>query len=268
MKDVIIIGGGAIGTSIARELSKYEIKILLLEKNTEVCQETTKANSAIVHGGYDAHPGTLQAKLNVEGTALFQSLSEELEFTYKNVGSLVLAFDTDDKLVLTELYERGVQNKVPGLEIIDGNRAREIEPLISDAVIAALFCKSAGIVDPFNYTYAMMENAIDNGVELKTESEVVGLKKIEEGIQVKTANGAFQSRFVINAAGLNSDTVAQMAGDFDFNIIPTKGIYRLLRKDPKFSIGTVLFQTPTKKGKGVLVTSTYEGNTMIGPTSE
>lgn len=268
MKDIIIIGGGAIGTSIARELSKYKLDILLLEKNTEVCQETTKANSAIIHGGYDAEPGSLKAKLNVEGTAMFEELSKDLEFTYKNIGSLVLAFDEEDKLMLEELYNRGVENDVPGMEIIDGSSAREIEPLVSEDVIAALHCKSAGIVDPFNYSYAMMENAIDNGAQLQTEEEVIDLEEDKDGIRVKTNKGEYQARFVINASGLNSDRLANMAGDFDFKLIPTKGIYRLLRKDPKFNLGKVLFQTPTKKGKGVLVTSTYEGNTMVGPTSE
>ena len=268
MKDIIIIGGGAVGTSIARELSKYKLDILLLEKNTEVCQETTKANSAIVHGGYDAKPGSLKAELNVKGTAMFEDLSKDLEFTYKNIGSLVLAFDEEDKLMLDKLYNRGIENKVPGMEIIDGEAARELEPLVSEKIVGALHCKSAGIVDPFNYTYAMMENAIDNGADLETEKEVIGLEKDKDRIRVKTSDGEYEAKFVINASGLNSDKIANMAGDFDFKLMPTKGVYRLLRKDPKFNLGKVLFQTPTKKGKGVLVTSTYEGNTMVGPTSE
>lgn len=268
MKDVVIVGGGAIGTSIARELSKYKLDILLLEKNNDICEETTKANSAIIHGGYDAEPGSLKARLNVEGTAMFEQLSKDLEFVYKNIGSLVIAFNEEDKLMLEELYSRGMQNGVLGMEIIDGDAARELEPLVSDEVIAALYCKSAGIVDPFNYTYAMMENAIDNGASLQVEKEVIGLEKHEDYILVKTNDGEYKTRYLINAAGLNSDKLANMAGDFDFKLIPTKGIYRLLRKDPKFNLGKVLFQTPTKKGKGVLVTATYEGNTMVGPTSE
>lgn len=268
MKDIIIIGGGAVGTSIARELSKYKLDILLLEKNTEVCQETTKANSAIIHGGYDTEPGTLKAKLNVEGTDMFQTLSEDLEFDYKNIGSMVLAFNNEDKLILDDLYKRGIKNKAKGVEIINGTKARELEPLISDDVVGALYCKSAGIVDPFNYTYAMMENAIDNGVVLKTDTELLSLEEKDDHILAKTNNGDYRGRFVINAAGLNSDKVANMGGDFQFKILPTKGVYRLLRKDEKFKLGKVLFQTPNELGKGVLVTSTYEGNTMLGPTSE
>lgn len=268
MENIIIIGGGAIGTSIARELSRYELDVTLLEKNTEVCQETTKANSAIIHGGYDAKPGSLKAKLNVEGTAMFKSLSQELEFDYKNIGSMVLAFSEEDILILEDLYNRGIENKVYDIEMISGDKAREMEALISKDVVAALYCSSAGVVDPFNYTYAMMENAIDNGVKLETEREVIDLEKREDYISVKTNKGEYRGKFVINAAGLNSDKVANMAGDFDFKIIPTKGVYRLLRKDVTFNLEKVLFQTPTKKGKGVLVTSTYEGNTMVGPTSE
>lgn len=268
MRDIIIIGGGAIGASIARELSRYKLDILLLEKNTEPCQETTKANSAIIHGGYDAQPGTLKAKLNVEGRAMYSELAKELEFTYKIIGSMVLAFNKEDKKILEELYLRGRENKVKDLEIIDGDRARKIEPFISKNVISALFCSNVGIVDPFNYTYAMMENARDNGVELKVETEVIGLKKEDKSIKVRTNNGDYKGKFIINAAGLNSDKLSNMAGDFDFTILPTKGVYRILQKDKNFELEKVLFQTPSEKGKGVLVTPTYEANTMVGPTSE
>lgn len=268
IKDVIIIGGGAVGTSIARYLSKYELDILLLEKNNEICQETTKANSAIVHGGYDTIPGTLKAKLNVLGAEMYPALSEELDFNYQNIGSLVLAFNDKDMNILEELYERGVKNKVKGLEIIDGNKARELDPLVSDKVTAALYCSSAGIVDPFNYTYAMMENAIENGVNLITNSEVIGLTEGSGYMIVNTKSRDYKSNVVINAAGLQSDKIANLAGDFDFKIIPTKGVYRLLRKDPSYKLKKVLFQTPFEGGKGVLVTPTYEGNTMVGPTSE
>lgn len=177
MYDILIIGGGAIGCSIARRLSKYDLKIALLEKNIEVCQETTKANSAVVHGGYDNIPGTLKAKLNVEGNLMYPELSEELDFAFKKTGSLVLAFSEDEMETIKELYNRGIKNGVPELEIIDADRAREIEPKIADNVVGALYCKTAGVVDPFNYTYAMIENAIDNGVELFTETEVVNLEK-------------------------------------------------------------------------------------------
>lgn len=266
--DVLIIGGGAVGASIARNLSKYNIKLGLLEKNVEVCQETTKANSAIVHAGYDCEPGTLKARLNVRGNALYPQLSEELDFEFKKCGSLVLAFNEKEVEILNDLYDRGIKNGVPDMEIIGYERIKEIEDKVSDEVLAALYAKSAGVVDPFNYTYAMIENAIKNGLDLYTETEVVGLKKEGQIIEVLTNKGSFKTRYLINAAGLNADKISNMAGDDDYYIIPTKGVYRLFDKNKDSMISTVLFQTPTELGKGVLVTSTYDGNTMVGPTSE
>lgn len=268
MYDVIIIGGGVIGTSIAKSLSKYDIKLALLEKNIEVCTETTKANSAIVHAGYDCIPGTLKAKMNVKGAKMFPELSKRFDFEYKQIGSLVLAFNDEEIDVLNELYQRGRENGVEELEIIDKEKILEIEPKVNEKVKKALYAKTAGVVDPFNFTYAMIETAVVNGCELFTETEVTGLEKIEDGIKVKTNNGEFISRFVINAAGVKADVISRMAGDDDYYIIPTKGVYRLLARSQRNNINTVLFQTPTPLGKGVLVTSTYDGNTMIGPTTE
>lgn len=266
--DVLVIGGGAIGASIARNLTKYSIKIGLLEKNIEVGQETTKANSAIVHAGYDCESGTLKAKLNVRGNALYPKLNEELNFQFNKCGSLVLAFDDEEVKTLKKLYERGIENGVANVELLTYSEAVKIEEKISKDVKAALYAKDAGVVNPFEYTYAMVENAIENGLELFTESEVISLKKRDGFIEVTTTNGVFKGKFVINAAGLNADKVSNMAGDDDYYIIPTKGVYRLLDKKKESTINTVLFQTPTDLGKGVLVTPTYDGNTMIGPNSE
>lgn len=268
MFDILIIGGGITGASIARELSKYDLKIGLIEKNPEICQETTKANSAIIHGGYDAKPGTLKAKLNVKGNRMMEKLSKELDFTYKEIGSLVLAFNDEDEMVLEELYKRGIENGVGGLKIISGSKVLELEPKVSKEVKSALYCEEAGIVDPFNFNYGMMENAIENGVKLFTDTEALDIYSFGSGISVKTNNGIFNSRIVINSGGLFSDKIANMAGDKDFKILPTKGVYRLLAKGSLEELNKVLFQTPTKLGKGVLVTPTYEGNTMLGPTSE
>ncbi len=268
MYDLIIIGGGAVGTSIARRFSKYNIKSILLEKNSEICQETTKANSAIIHGGYDAKPGSLKARLNVRGSEMYPDLAKELNFTYKQIGSLVLGFNDEDRKVIEDLYTRGKENKVKNLEIIGGEKVREMEPFASEEVTCALYCPTAGIIDPFNYSYANMENAMENGVELRTKTEVSGLEKKENFILVKTNNGDYKGKFVINAAGLFSDRLANMAGDYDFKIIPTKGVYRLLFKNKYQELNKVLFQTPSKRGKGVLVTPTYAGNTMLGPTAE
>lgn len=268
MYDVIIVGGGIVGVSIARELSKYEGKILVIEKNPEICQETTKANSAIAHGGFDCIPNTLKAKLNVRGVRLMDQLSKKLGFTYNKIGSMVLAFDEKDIKTLKNLYDRGLKNGVEGLEIIDKDRVLEIEPKVSKNVKKALYCSESGVIDPFNFCYAMMENAIENKVELKTETELTDLKKSKDIIQVITNNGVFETKFMVNATGLYSDKIARKAKDDDFDIIPTKGVYRLLDKTKSDFIHTVLFQTPTEKGKGVLVTPTYDGNTMLGPTAE
>lgn len=268
MFDVIIIGGGVVGTNIARILSKYKIKMAIIEKNIEVCTETTKANSAIVHAGYDCIPGTLKAKLNVKGASMFPEMSNKFDFEYRNIGSMVLAFNDDEVEIIKDLYDRGLENGVEGMEIINTEKILEIEPKVNPKVKYALYAKNAGVVDPFNFTYAMLEVAIENGCELFTETEVTGLQKYENGIKVETNKGDFYSKYVINAAGLKSDVISRMAGEDSFYIIPTKGVYRLLAKKSSNNINTVLFQAPTAMGKGVLVASTYDGNTIIGPTTE
>lgn len=268
MHNITIIGAGIVGCSIARELSKYNIDVLLLEKNIEVCQETTKANSAIAHGGYDCIPGSLKAKMNVRGIAMMEKLSQDLGFTYNKIGSLVLAFCDEEERVLEELLERGKKNGVDGLRILDREEILAIEDKVSSLVTQALYCPNSGVIDPFNFCYGMVENAIDNGVTLLTETSVLDFFRQSDHILVHTNQGDFQTKYLINAAGLYSDKIAHIAGDDDFTIIPTKGVYRLLDKTKSDYIHTVLFQSPTEAGKGILVTPTYDGNTMIGPTAE
>lgn len=268
MYDVIIIGAGIIGCSVARELSRYSLRILVLEKNEEVCEGTTKANSAIVHGGYDALPGTLKARFNRQGNEMFTELSKELEFHFIRNGSLVLAFSDEEMKSLDMLYERGMENEIPGLEILDREQTLAKEPALSDEVKGSLFCASAGIVCPFNMTYALIENAINNGADLVTSAEVLGIDKKDGYFAVATSRGEFRTRFVVNAAGLYSDKIANMAGDYDFKIIPRKGEYRILDKSEGNMISHVIFQAPTEKGKGVLVSPTVHGNIIVGPTAE
>ena len=177
MYDIAVIGAGITGSAIARELSKYNLKTVVIEKGIEVCQGTTKANSAIVHGGFDAKEGSLKAKLNVEGNSLYKDLCEELNVEFKQVGSLVLAFNDEEVKHLEELYNRGLTNKAKGLKILNKEEVLKIEPNINKDVVSALLCESAGIVCPFNLNVALMENAINNGVELRLESEVVDIKK-------------------------------------------------------------------------------------------
>ena len=268
MYDIIIVGGGITGCSIARTLSKYKAKIALLEKNLDVCTETTKANSAIMHAGYDAIPGTLKAKLNAKGIKMIPKLSKELDFRFYQCGSLVLSFNEDDEKILNELMDRGTQNGNENLKILGPDEIFEIEPRVSRNVRHALYSPHAGVADPFNMCYGNIENAIQNGVELFLGTEVSSFEKAQDGIIIYTNKGEFKTQFLINASGLFSDRLAALAGDNDFTIIPTKGVYRILSRTPKEKINTVIFQTPDIRGKGILVTKTYAGNTMLGPTSE
>lgn len=267
MFDVLIIGGGIVGCSIGRQLSRYAIRVGLLEKNIEVGQETTKANSAIVHGGFDCVPGTKKAAMNVRGNQMMAKLSEELGFTYHQVGSLVLAFDEEEIAQLQILLERGQKNGVSPLSLLDPPEILALEPRVSPNVKKALYCPNSGVVDPFNFTYGMIENAIENGLSLFTETEVIGMERHDDHLLVKTNVGDKKARFVVNAAGLGSARIAAMTGDTEIRLRPTKGVYRLLDKTDGERIHTVLFQTPTRKGKGVLVAPTYDGSTLVGPTA-
>lgn len=270
MFDVAIIGAGVVGSSIARNLSKYNLKTVVLEKGIEVCQGTTKANSAIVHGGFDAKEGSLKAKLNVLGCKMYPMLCEELSVEYKNNGSLVLAFSNEDMIHINELYKRGLKNGVSDIEIINANKVKEIEPNVSENVVGALWCKSSGIVCPFNLNIALMENAVTNGVELKLESEVIDIKRIEseDYFEIKTKKEIIESKYVINAAGVYADKINNLIGGNEFYIIPRKGEYKILDKSEGYKANHTLFTCPTEKGKGVLVTQTVHGNLLVGPNAQ
>lgn len=270
MFDVAIIGAGIVGSSMARNISRYNLKTVVLEKGVEVCQGTTKANSAIVHGGFDAKEGSLKAKLNVLGCKMYPSVCEELSVEYKNNGSLVLAFSKEDMNHIHELYERGLRNGVSDLEIIDEAKVKEIEPNVSENVIGALWCKSSGIVCPFNLNIAFMENAMTNGVELKLESEVLDIKRIEEEncFEIKTKNEIIKAQYIINSAGVYSDKINNLIGGDEFYIIPRKGQYKILDKNEGYKANHTLFTCPSEKGKGVLVTKTVHGNLLVGPNAE
>ncbi|WP_018591756.1 NAD(P)/FAD-dependent oxidoreductase [Terrisporobacter glycolicus] len=269
MFDVAIIGAGIAGSAIARQLSKYDLKTVVLEKGVEVCQGTTKANSAIVHGGFDAKEGTLKAKLNVLGCKMYPSICKELSVEYKNNGSLVLAFNENDMEHIHELYERGLKNGASDIEIINGEKVKEIEPNVNEDVVGALWCKSSGIVCPFNLNIAFMENAIINGVELRLESEVLDIKKIEDDyFEIKTNKEIIKSKYVINAAGVYSDKINNLIGGSEFHIIPRKGEYKILDKSEGYKASHTLFTCPTEKGKGVLVTKTVHGNLLVGPNAQ
>ncbi len=268
MFDVAVIGGGVTGAAVARELSKYALRVIVLEKGADVAVGASKANSAIVHAGYDCVPGTLKARLNVRGNALLRELCPQLGVPFMPIGSLVVAFNADDQEELGRLLERGRANGVPGLEILDGDEVRRREPNLSAEIVAALWAPSGAIVCPFELTLGFMENAVANGVTFRRGFEVRSVERDERGF---TLSGAaceqVRARFVVNAAGIRSDEVNALAGGRPFTILPRKGEYMLLDRSTYDTVGTVVFQTPSRWGKGVLVSPTVHGNLYAGPTA-
>ena len=265
--DVCVIGAGAVGCAIARELTRYRLSVCVVEKEEDVCSGTSKANSAIVHAGYDAEPGSLKAKMNIRGAELVRELSKTLDFPYRENGSLVLCFDESDMPALRELYERGVKNGVEGLSIISGEETRRLEPAISDKVVAALYAPTAGIVCPFNMTIAFAENAAANGAEFRFLTTVSGIIKNDGGFTVITDRGDISARYVVNAAGVYSDTLHNMVSDKKISITARRGEYVLLDREVGGLVERTVFQLPGKYGKGVLVAPTVHGNLLVGPSA-
>lgn len=266
--DVIIIGAGVTGCAIARELSRYKRKTVVLERASDVCEGTSKANSGIVHAGHDAAPGTWKARFNVEGSRMMEALSRELDFPFIRNGSLVLCFEDKDREALRHLYEQGCKNGVEGLCILEAEEVRQMEPHISREVKAALYAPSGGIVCPFGMTIALAENACGNGVEFRLNTEVQSIGKQAGGYRVETTNGFFDSKVVINAAGVYADILHNMVSAKKLHITPRKGEYCLFDKAVGPYVGHTVFQLPTRYGKGVLVTPTVHGNLLIGPTAQ
>lgn len=268
MYDVIIVGSGVVGAAIARELSRYNLKIGILEKEDDVSTGASKANSGIVHGGYAAKYGTLKGQLCGKGNKMYRKLQEELNFGYRQTGALVVGFDEEDEKKIVGLYENGLKLGSHDLEIIRGDKLKEIEPHLNSDVTVALYAKSVGVTSPYEFTIALVENAVTNGVELKLGNKVISIENLEEKFIVHTNKESIEARYIINAAGRNSDEIANMVGTYDFKIIPKRGQYILMGKDQGHLVNSVIFQVPTDKGKGILVTTTYHGNFMIGPNAE
>ncbi len=269
MVDIAVIGAGVAGALIARELSRYRLSAVMLEKADDVAMGTSKANSAIVHAGFDCVPGSLMAKLNVAGNRMMEEVAKELSVPFKRNGSLVLGFDEQDGETLRTLLERGIRNGVPGVKLLSGDEARAMEPKLSEKVTAALYAPTGGIVCPYELTIAAAGNAMDNGVELKTGFTVNGAAYEDGAWTLTSAEGErVRARYVVNAAGLMSDQVAALFGDQDYHIQPRRGEYLLLDRDQGGTVSHTIFQCPTKMGKGILVTPTVDGNLLLGPTSE
>lgn len=266
--DVIIIGAGVVGSMIARALARYRLRILLLDKASDVGEGTTKANTAIVHAGYDAKPGSLKAKFNVAGNAMFERVCAELDVDFDRCGTYVIAVSSEELNTLRELYHRGQQNHVPGLYLITGDEMRRREPAITDQVTGALYAETGGIVDPFGLCIAAAEHAVLNGVELMLETEVTDFILEKDRVAGVIANRRpLRSRWVINAAGLWADDLLHRVGLDGFKITPRKGEYFVLDRMAADLVHTVLFPCPTPISKGIVVTRTIHGNVMLGPNA-
>lgn len=267
--DVVIIGAGISGACIARELSKTQARVCMLDKEDDVSCGTSKANSGIVHAGYDPVPGTLMARLNVRGAALMPELARKLHFDYNPIGSLVLAFDDEGMKKVRSLYERGLKNGVKDMSVIGQEELRAMEPNISENAVGALFARSAGIIAPYQTTWAIAESAVINGVTFMRDTMVHSIRQeTDRTFTLETSKGTLTSRFVVNAAGLAADSVSRMAGARDFTIVQRRGEYCLLDSKCKSLVNHVLFQTPGPYGKGILVTQSVDGNILIGPSAE
>ena len=268
MYDVIVIGAGVTGSAVARELSRYEASVCVLEKCEDVCSGTSKANSAIVHAGFDAAAGSLMAKMNVRGNELMTQLCEDLEIPFKRNGSMVVCIHKETLPGLQDLYDRGIRNGVPDLRILSREEALELEPNLSENVEGALYAPTGGIICPFMLNIAMAENANQNGVEFRFNTEVEELHPDEAGIwHLRTNNGEYTARYVVNAAGLYADKFHNMVSQTKIHITPRRGDYCLLDKEVGSYVSHTIFPQPTNLGKGVLVSPTIHGNLIVGPTA-
>lgn len=268
MYDLVVIGAGVVGGMIARLFAQYEGKICIVDKENDIAMGATKANSAIVHAGFDAANGSLKAKLNVRGSEMMEEICKALSVSYINNGSLVIGYTAEDKEKLQALMENGIKNGVKGLEIVEREELKALEPNIADEALCALYAKSGSIVCPYELTEAAIGNAMDNGAELKLNFEVAGIEKIQNGFEVISKSGEIiKTRLVINAAGIYSDKVAEMVGENDFDVHPRRGEYLLLDRECGNLVSHTIFTLPTKMGKGILISPTVDGNLLLGPTS-
>lgn len=267
MYDVIVIGAGVSGSATARELSRYDLKVGVLEKEEDVCCGTSKANSGIVHAGFDARPGSLMAKMNVRGNQMMEQLTEDLDIPFERNGSLVLCFAKDEMERLEKLKKQGEENGVKRLQILSGEEVRRMEPDLSKEVYAALYAPTGGIVCPFELNLALAENACQNGAEFYFDTAVEQIEKTEGGYRIHAGEKTYETRCVVNAAGVYADVFHNMVSEKKIRITPRKGEYYLLDKKAGTTVHHTIFQIPGAYGKGVLVTPTTHGNLLVGPTA-
>ncbi len=268
MFDIAVIGAGVIGGMVARELTKYGLSVCLLEKEADVAMGATRANSAIVHAGFDAKEGSLKALLNVRGSKMMENVARELGVKYKRNGSLVVGFDSEDRRTLEELLERGKRNGVEELYIANRDELLKLEKNIGDGVTSALVAPTGAIICPYELCMAAVGNAMDNGAELMLDFAVSKIEKIEGGYRIFSENNSIEAVYVINCAGVYSDEIASLVGDSSFKINPRKGEYMLLDKEAGGLVSHTIFRCPSNMGKGILVSPTVDGNLLLGPTAE
>ncbi len=266
--DVAIIGAGVIGALTARELAKYNLKSVLVEATNDVAMGASKANSGIVHAGFDAKTGTLKAQLNVKGCAMMEGLCKDLSVPYKKNGSLVVAFSEEEMETIKELYNRGIANGVPELSILTKEELKAIEPNLSAEACGALDAESAGIVCPYELTIAATENAVVNGVDFRRNFRVNEISFDDGVFTVKSDDGEIKTRYIVDAAGAHSDEIARLIGDESVNLVMRRGEYFILDKSVGNMVSHTIFQCPSKMGKGILVSPTVDGNLLVGPTAE
>ena len=267
MYDVMIIGAGVSGSACARELARYKLNICVVERAEDVCCGTSKANSAIAHAGFDADQGSLMAKLNVQGNKMMEELSKELDFEFIRNGSLVVCTREEDRRNLQALLENGIANGVEGLRIVEREELLAMEPNISDEAVAALYAPTGGILCPFGLNIALAENACVNGVEFKFDTEVLNIEKTDGGWKLVTDNGDYETKVVVNAAGVYADKFHNMVSNDKMTIVARRGDYYLLDKTAGKHVSRTIFTLPNEFGKGVLVSPTVHGNLIVGPTA-
>ena len=269
MYDIIIIGAGIIGGSIARELSRYDLDVAVLEAREDVATATTGTNSAIVHAGYDRSPDTHMARLNVQGNRLYDQIKSELNIPFKRVGSLVLAFDESDQHMLEILLRQGKESGIEGLKIIPQEEVLDREPNVNPQVLSALWAPTGGITCPYELTVGYVENAVDNGVKIFLNHPVIEISRDGDGsFIIVTPKGEFRASYIVNCAGVNSDEIPRMLGVEEFSIKPRRGEYLLYDRKYGDTVNSVIFQTPSEISKGVLITQTVDGNLLVGPNAE
>lgn len=268
MYDVVIIGAGVIGTTIARELMKYNVKAIIVDKENDFSAGTTKANSAIIHAGYDAPFNSNKGRFNAKGNMMFDELCKELSVRFDRIGSLVVAHNDKEIETLEALKKNGDKLEIPGLKIISRNQVEIIEPNLNKDIVAALYAPTAGIIEPWELAIACAENAIDNGLEARLNFEITNIEKKDDYFEVYAHDEMITAKAVINASGVYADKISNMVNTPSFTIMPRRGQYYLLDKSAEGLVNHVIFPCPTDMGKGTLLTPTVDGNILVGPDSE